>query len=218
MFGAVSFAEANRIWICYVCCEAFIDLESQVQHVLRGNMRIECGIGGPIINYNGEVIGVSFYDNLCTPFLPINIVLKSLDYFKNNGVYCRPWLGIEMTNFYAARLSKIEAVVKTYPDICEGVFVENVVRDSPAHLGGVWPDDVIVECDGQAVRSLLQFWGMIWDKTGNHVQLGLVRKVEGLAERVNLTLAVQEKNPNELNSWPLSKHRMAVVDSLRYNE
>ncbi|KAF5181563.1 hypothetical protein FRX31_028850 [Thalictrum thalictroides] len=114
-----------------------------------------------------------------------------------------------MTNFYAAHLSKIEVVVKTYPDICEGVFVEKVVQDSPAHFGGVWHDDVIVECDGQA------FWGMIWDKTGNHVQLGLVRKVEGLAERVNLTLAVQEKNPNELNSWPLPEHRMAVVDSLR---
>ncbi|KAF5190807.1 hypothetical protein FRX31_019606 [Thalictrum thalictroides] len=114
-----------------------------------------------------------------------------------------------MTNFYAAHLSKIEAVVKTYPDICEGVFVEKVVRDSLAHLGGVWPDDVIVECDGQAL------WEMIWDNTRSLVQLGLIRKVEERVERVSLALAVLEKNPNELNSWTLPEQCMVVVDSLR---
>lgn len=40
------------------------------------------GIGVPLINRNGEVIGVNIYDKRCTPFLPINIDSKCLEHFE----------------------------------------------------------------------------------------------------------------------------------------
>jgi len=40
------------------------------------------GIGGPLINDNGEVIGMNFYHDKYTPFLPVNIASKCLDHLK----------------------------------------------------------------------------------------------------------------------------------------
>ncbi|KAI8537870.1 hypothetical protein RHMOL_Rhmol09G0057800 [Rhododendron molle] len=84
----------------------------------------KCGIGGPLINLYGEVIGVNFYDHKCTPFLPINIAVKCLEHFKKYGRFCRPWLGMEMTNLYAENLGILEKIIKKFPNISEGVLVE----------------------------------------------------------------------------------------------
>ncbi|KAG5531164.1 hypothetical protein RHGRI_025950 [Rhododendron griersonianum] len=57
------------------------------KELFRTNCQIsKCGIGGPLVNRYGEVIGVNFYDSLCTPFLPINIAVKCLEHFKIYGL------------------------------------------------------------------------------------------------------------------------------------
>ncbi|CAH9131849.1 unnamed protein product [Cuscuta epithymum] len=43
------------------------------------------GIGGPIINRYGEVIGITFYCASLTPFLPINLISLWWEQFKNKG-------------------------------------------------------------------------------------------------------------------------------------
>ncbi|KAK1362900.1 Protease Do-like 14-like protein [Heracleum sosnowskyi] len=125
-----------------------------------------CGDGGPMINYNGEVIGVIFHYSGLTPFMPINIAIKWWKYYKLYGRYRRPSLGIEATNFFAAGLGLIERVIMKFPDVCKGVIVERVIPGSSAHLAGLHENDVIFLCDGKPLQSFLEFLEIIWNKVG----------------------------------------------------
>lgn len=171
------------------------------------------GIGGPLINYYGEVIGVNFFDELYTPFLPINIVSKWLDHFKKHGRFSRPCLGMEVTNLYAAHVSKLDNVNKNFPDIFKGVIVEKVIPDSPSDRAGILRDDVIIQCGGNVVTGFLEFFEKIWDKVGESVEMIVIRK--GKRDFLKLTMAIDETTPDKLNSWPLPKEYRLRVQKVR---
>ncbi|KAI8021670.1 putative protease Do-like 14 [Camellia lanceoleosa] len=184
------------------------------KELFRANCKIsKCGIGGPLINHYGEVIGVNFYDSLCTPFLPINIVSKCLEHFKKYGNFCRPWLGMEMTNLYAASVDKLERIIQKFPNIVKGVLVEKVIKESPAEHAGICQGDVIVRCSENFVQSILEFYGIIWDKVGKSVEVVVIR--ERSDALLNLTMVVDETSADKFNRWPLPKRSMAHVGRIR---
>ncbi|KAH7856703.1 hypothetical protein Vadar_004470 [Vaccinium darrowii] len=166
------------------------------KELFRANCKIsKCGIGGPLINRNGDVIGVNFYDELCTPFLPINIVLKWLEHFKKHGRFFRPWLGMQMTNLYAARSGHLEKIIQKFPNMSEGVLVEEVIEGSPAECAGILRGDVIVKCSSKDVRSFLEFCGVVWDKAGKSVKVVVIRETTGV--RLKLKVKLDEINPED---------------------
>ncbi|XP_058198717.1 putative protease Do-like 14 [Rhododendron vialii] len=172
------------------------------KELFRGNCKIsKCGIGGPLINRHGEVIGVNFYDKLCTPFLPINIASKCLEHFKKYGRFSRPLLGMEMTNLYAASLRNLDRINLKFPNDSNGVFVEKVIKGSLAECAGILSGDVIVQCAGNFVRSVLEFYGISLGKCGESVEVVVLRSRTG--DRLNLTLKLGETSSNKINRWPL---------------
>ncbi|KAG9131801.1 hypothetical protein Leryth_009523 [Lithospermum erythrorhizon] len=65
--------------------------------------RINCRVrqsGGPIINWEGDVLGVAFNAKDFTAFLPTNIFLKWWKHVKTYREICRPFLGIEVANLF----------------------------------------------------------------------------------------------------------------------
>ncbi|KAG5531609.1 hypothetical protein RHGRI_026280 [Rhododendron griersonianum] len=174
----------------------------------------KCGIGGPLINLYGEVIGVNFYDSKCTPFLPINIAAKCLEHFKKNGRFCRPWLGMEMTNLYAENLGILEKIIQKFPNISKGVFVEEVIEGSPAESGGICSGDVIVQCGNKDVQSFLEFYGMIMEKTGESLELVVLRETSG--QRLQITLKASETSRDKFYRWPLPEECEVHVDRVRW--
>ncbi|KAH7867240.1 hypothetical protein Vadar_030830 [Vaccinium darrowii] len=188
--------------------------ELDCKELLRANCKItKCGIGGPLINRNGDVIGVNFYDKLCTPFLPINIVLKWLEHFKKHGRFFRPWLGMQMTNLCAARSGQLEKIIQKFPNRSEGVLVEEVIKGSPAECAGILHGDVIVKCAGKVVRSFLEFCGVVWDKAGKSVKVVVIRETSGA--RLKLKVKVDKINPENFYRWPLPKKYRASVNRVR---
>ncbi|KAM7471257.1 hypothetical protein LguiA_009440 [Lonicera macranthoides] len=187
------------------------------KELFRASCKIsKCGIGGPLINRDGEVIGVNFYDYQCTPFLPINMVSKCLEYFEKYRTHSRPCLGMESTNLYAARLGKLENIIDTFCNVFKGVIVEEVTKGSPADCAGILADDVIIECCGNSVQGFLEFFGMLFDKAGSKertVDLVVLRGKTG--ERLNLTVPIDEATADRFNRWPLPNRRERFFASIR---
>lgn len=153
--GRYSYASFDLMGACGFYCLARSKLDCK--ELFQTTCSITgCGDGGPMINCNGEVIGVTFHYP-GTPFMPVNISLKWWKYYKQHRKYCRPSLGVEATNMYAADVDVIERVIMKFPSVCKGVIVERVIPGSPAHLAGLHENDVIFLCDGKPVQSLLEF-------------------------------------------------------------
>ncbi|KAK9665853.1 hypothetical protein RND81_14G140900 [Saponaria officinalis] len=84
-------------------------------------------VGGPLINSNGEVIGVNFFICPFNVFIPINIVAKCLEDVKRNRQVARPWLGVQIANLYTADLEKLDKLYQEFPNVSGGVIIEQVV-------------------------------------------------------------------------------------------
>jgi putative serine protease PepD len=98
--------------------------------------------GGPLLNEAGEVVGVTVRTGNGDPFglaTPIDSARVVATDLITEGQARHPWLGIE------GRQEQAQPVVL------------NVVEDSPAHLAGLQPDDVIVSVDGEPVPSMAAF-------------------------------------------------------------
>ncbi|CAL5340071.1 unnamed protein product [Camellia sinensis] len=114
------------------------------------------------------------------------------------GNFCRPWLGMEMTNLYAASVDKLERIIQKFPNIVKGVLVEKVIKESPAEHAGICQGDVIVRCSENFVQSILEFYGIIWDKVGKSVEVVVIR--ERSDALLNLTMVVDETSADKFNS------------------
>ncbi len=112
--------------------------------------------GGPLINIEGEVIGINTAiisgntgGNVGIGFaIPINIAKGILKDLKERGTVTRGWLGV-MIQKITPELAKSFGLSQS-----EGALVGDVITDSPAARGGIKRGDVIVGFDGQKVKDM----------------------------------------------------------------
>lgn len=105
--------------------------------------------GGPLLNSKGQVIGV----NVATTegaqnigfAIPINSVKTIVDEFVQKGVVSRPFLGIKYRF-----ISKDVAILNEVP---QGVYVQEVVEESPADKAGILEGDIITKINGQSINE-----------------------------------------------------------------
>ncbi|MYF54745.1 Do family serine endopeptidase [Candidatus Poribacteria bacterium] len=113
--------------------------------------------GGALINIRGELVGINTYiatgglssGNIGLGFaLPSNLVKQLLPELIEKGEIERGWLGISMATVDQELADKYNL------DSTEGVLVNYVGANSPAHKGGLQKDDIIIKFDGQNVKDL----------------------------------------------------------------
>ncbi|PHU27456.1 hypothetical protein BC332_05788 [Capsicum chinense] len=151
-----------------------------------------CGIGGPLISRSGEVIGISLkIDISTTAFLPINIASIWWEHYKKHGQTQQLWFGMEVTNLYAARLDVLESIIQKFPDVLEGVIVEDVVRGSSAESAGIKQHDVIIQFSGKRIQSFLELFENMWNKVGEAVELVVVRASDDVP--LHLSMVVEKE-------------------------
>lgn len=147
--------------------------------------------GGPLINLDGEVIGVnraiysSSGGNIGIGFaIPINAAKETLIELKKYGKVKRGYIGVGMSPLTEDIAKKIGLPNN------RGVLVGNLVQDSPALRAGVKEGDVITMIDDKSVMNGME----------------LIRKIstKKIGESVKLTLW---RNRDIINVWVTVKER-----------
>ena len=122
----------------------------KLENVIQTDAAINSGnSGGPLFDSSGKVVGVNVamsQNGQSIGFaLPINLIKSSLENFRNTGEFDRPYLGVgyQVISQKAALLNEVP----------EGVYVQTVVKDSPADKAGLKAGDIITEIDGQKISE-----------------------------------------------------------------
>jgi serine protease Do len=108
--------------------------------------------GGPLVNINGEVIGVNtLIRGLHTGIgfaIPINMAREISDKLIAEGKFTRAWLGIEIHG-----LREDQDLHGLLKGIDDGVVVHSIMPDGPAAKSELKPTDVITAVDGKRVNT-----------------------------------------------------------------
>jgi serine protease Do len=107
--------------------------------------------GGPLLNLNGEVIGVNTAIQANAQnigfSIPIDIAKAVSGDLIEHKMIQRPWLGIAMQIIDEA-MSRAQGLTAN-----KGVLIGKVIEGSPAKGSGLLPADVIDKIDGQSVST-----------------------------------------------------------------
>jgi serine protease Do len=111
--------------------------------------------GGPLLNLDGEVIGLntaiasqSGGSSGVAFSIPINLVQRVMRQLLDKGSVTRGYLGMQL----AASFEPADATKLGLARV-QGALIEAVYPDTPAATAGLRPHDVLLQVDGQPVRS-----------------------------------------------------------------
>ena len=129
-----------------------ITTDGRTYNVIQTDAAINPGnSGGALVNSKGEVIGINtikISDDSVEGLgfaIPSNDALKIIEELKVTRKIIRPYVGI-----YGIDLDEITAQRNR---LVEGIYVYQVQEGSPAQEAGIQNGDIIVEFDGQEVKT-----------------------------------------------------------------
>ncbi|MCG2829895.1 MAG: DegQ family serine endoprotease [Desulfobacteraceae bacterium] len=130
--------------------------------------------GGPLINMEGEVIGINtaiIASGQGIGFaIPINHAKRIVDQLKSSGEVTRGWLGVgiqdlseELAEYYGIKEGK-------------GVLVTEVFPGDPADEAGIKPKDIVLYINGKRVENTRELSKLIADTSvGDTVKIKVLR-------------------------------------------
>lgn len=131
--------------------------------------------GGPLINLNGEVIGINTavaeIGSGVGFAIPIEMAMRVASQLINSGEVKRGWLGVGIQSLTPGLASSFNL---KHP--VNGVLVNSVDPETPAEMGGLVRGDIIVQFDGKGVPSSNLFQQMVADTAiGKTVSIKVIR-------------------------------------------
>jgi serine protease Do len=151
--------------------------------------------GGPLVNIEGEVIGINSAiasrtgRNQGVGFaIPIDLAKHVADSLIRDGKVTRGLMGVRISELNAKLAKSFGVDLKS----TGGILIEDVVADMPADKAGVKSGDVLVEFDGQPVRSMADFrWDVATSPVNKPLDLTIVRG--GKKQTIQVTLKPEEE-------------------------
>jgi serine protease Do len=175
-----------------------VTIDNYTNSYLQTDAAINFGnSGGPLINMNGEVIGINSaktitagYDALGNAVsaegigfaLPINQVKRIMETLVVNGRIERPGIGVTV--------STVDESIAEQLGVPVGALVESVVKDKPAAKAGVLAGDIIVEANGTAITTHQQLVNIVLScMIGDELKISVYRD----GEYLDLTITIGNK-------------------------
>jgi S1-C subfamily serine protease len=121
--------------------------------------------GGPLLNAQGEVIGINTAIRTDAQGLgfaiPIETAARIARELFSKGQADHPFVGIEMIDLSPTKKQELnqENLFNIQPDV--GIVIKKVLRNSPAERGGLLPGDVIQKINGKPVKITAQLHKII---------------------------------------------------------
>ena len=144
--------------------------------------------GGPLINANGEVIGINSVKITSAEgigfAIPINTAKVVVQSFITNGKFAETTLGV------FAYDKNVLPYLDSNLQLENGIYVVQVTANSPAARYGIREKDILLEIDGVKLEKMCDLRCYIYSKQpGDTVQIKLLRnKVE-----INLSVVLGKK-------------------------
>ncbi|MDD9266271.1 S1C family serine protease [Paenibacillus sp. GCM10023248] len=165
----------------------------EYKHLLQTDASINPGnSGGPLLNLNGEVIGINTAVSSQAQgigfAIPTSTISSVLDNLKNNVEIPKepvPYLGVGLQDIGKDWVSELKL------SNTDGALVGSVQRKSPAFQAGLRQYDVIVDINGTKIKNSQELITKVQaTKVGDKVTLGLIRD----GKRMEVPVTVGDKN------------------------
>ena len=174
---------------------------NRYQRYIQTDVAINPGnSGGPLFNIYGQVIGINtlIYStsggNIGIGFAtPINIATSVMNELKETGKVTRGYLGIY--------LQDIDGNLARGLNVRQGsgVYVSEVIPDSPASRGGIQDGDIITEFDGDKMTKSADLFNKVaTTKVGKQVTVKYLR--DGRERSAKVTIEARMEDAEEIPS------------------
>ncbi len=155
--------------------------------------------GGALVNVKGELVGINTMIVSQTGSyagysfaVPVNIVKKIVEDFKEYGSVQRAMLGISMLN----NSEDFKEEMKLFTS--KGVFIAEVTKGGAAEKAGLEAEDILLSIDGQEVNKSTTVQEIIGaHRPGDKVELEVLRGEKKMTFKVILI----GRNEQEMNAY-----------------
>ena len=166
--------------------------DRQYKNLLQTDASINPGnSGGPLLNLNGEVVGINTavnYEAQGIGFaIPSSTVSEAFSELVEKGGIDRPWLGVG--------LQPVTRQIARYLGLRDtsGALVNQVVADSPAGKGGLEIGDVIISFNDVEVNTPDELTAAVREtEIGTDVVIEFIRD----GEIITITVTIESKQSN----------------------
>ncbi len=183
-----------------------VESDGTVYYAIQTDAAINSGnSGGALVNSNGEVIGVNTLKLAGTGIegmgfaIPISSTTSIVNQLIENKTVKRPYIGISG--------SSLDNTTAQRYNLPEGVYVEDVEKDSPAEKAGLQKTDIITKIEGKDVKSVNELNKVKYTyNIGDTVTLSVYRNGENM--EIKIVLAEEpEEAKEESNQTPSTQQQ-----------
>lgn len=153
--------------------------------------------GGPLVNINGEVIGVNsmkLVENEIEGMgfsIPIELVTSLLEKLEKGEKIIRPLIGVEMTEVANAYYLYRQGILVP-EEINKGVVVINVTKDYPAEKSGLTKGDIILSINDIEVNDSAHFKHLLYKyDIGSTIKIKYYRNNKILETSIKLEKSIE---------------------------